>query len=110
MAVTVRAASAAANPFRIDNHSHSRWNRSGSIPARRKPVATVYVCICNGVTERQIREAAAHGCTTTAELTMRTGCGANCGTCLETAMAVLESVHAATREPLFPILTLSHAA
>jgi bacterioferritin-associated ferredoxin len=69
----------------------------------------VYVCICNGVTERQIREAAENGCRTVAELTMRTGCGATCGTCLDTAVAVLDSVHG-EREPLFPILGLSHAA
>ncbi|MEL1265459.1 (2Fe-2S)-binding protein [Pseudoxanthomonas putridarboris] len=69
----------------------------------------MYVCICNGVTERQIREAAAHGCRTVAELTMRTGCGATCGTCLDTAVDLLDSVHGG-REPLFPILNLSHAA
>jgi bacterioferritin-associated ferredoxin len=70
----------------------------------------VYVCICNGVTERQIREAAANGCRTVAELTMRTGCGATCGTCLDTAVALLDSVHGEQREPLFPIVGLSHAA
>ncbi len=75
----------------------------------RHTAAAVYVCICNGVTERQILEAAANGCSTVAELTMRTGCGANCGSCLETASSVLDGVHAAQREPLFPIL-LSHAA
>lgn len=49
----------------------------------------MYVCICNGVTERQIREAADAGCASLAELTMRTGCGSTCGTCLDTAAAVL---------------------
>ena len=52
---------------------------------------TVYVCICNGVTDHQVREAAASGVRSVAELTMRTGCGATCGTCLETASAILES-------------------
>ena len=70
----------------------------------------MYVCICNGVTERQIREAATAGCTTVAELTMRTGAGANCGSCLDMAMDVLQAAQAAPRELLFPILTLSHAA
>jgi bacterioferritin-associated ferredoxin len=70
----------------------------------------VYVCICNGVTERQIREAATAGCTTVAELTMRTGAGANCGSCLDMAMDVLQAAQPAPRESLFPILTLSHAA
>ena len=29
----------------------------------------MYVCICNGVTDHQIREAAANGCRSVAELT-----------------------------------------
>ena len=70
----------------------------------------MYVCICNGVTERQIREAATAGCTTVAELTMRTGAGANCGSCLDMAMDVLQAAQPAPRDALFPILTLSHAA
>ena len=41
----------------------------------------VYVCICNGITDRQIREVAAAGCRSVAELTMRTGAGAGCGSC-----------------------------
>jgi bacterioferritin-associated ferredoxin len=70
----------------------------------------VYVCICNGITDHQIREAAAAGCSTVAELTMRTGAGANCGSCLDMAMDVLQAAQPASREPLFPILSLSHAA
>ena len=51
----------------------------------------MYVCICNGVTDRQIREAAGSGVRSMAELTMRTGCGASCGSCVETATAILEA-------------------
>ncbi len=51
----------------------------------------MYVCICNGVTDHQIREAAASGVRSVAELTMRTGCGATCGTCLEIAAGILEA-------------------
>ena len=42
----------------------------------------MYVCICNGVTDRQIREAADAGCDSVSEMTMRTGAGASCGSCL----------------------------
>jgi bacterioferritin-associated ferredoxin len=71
----------------------------------------VYVCICNGVTERQIREAAANGVRNVAELTMRTGCGASCGSCIDTAVALLEeNAHENERQSPLPILTLSHAA
>ena len=54
----------------------------------------MYVCICNGVTDHQIREAADNGCSSVAELTMRTGCGAGCGSCLSTATQLLEECRA----------------
>jgi bacterioferritin-associated ferredoxin len=62
----------------------------------------VYVCICNGVTDHQIREAAASGVRSVAELTMRTGCGATCGTCLETASAILDASRV-ERSNAFPV-------
>jgi bacterioferritin-associated ferredoxin len=49
----------------------------------------MYVCICNGVTDKDIRQAAEAGCKSMAELTMRTGCGATCGTCLDMAAELL---------------------
>ena len=52
----------------------------------------VYVCICNGVTERDIRAAAAAGCRSMTELTMRTGCGSSCGSCMPTAAALVDEV------------------
>jgi bacterioferritin-associated ferredoxin len=55
----------------------------------------MYVCICNGVTDRAIREVAAAGCRTLPELTMRTGCGATCGSCLDMAQQLLDEVQAA---------------
>ena len=67
----------------------------------------MYVCLCNGVTERQIREVAEAGCRTMSELTMRTGCGASCGSCIEMATQLLDDVHAC--RPL-PLPVLSHAA
>ena len=67
----------------------------------------MYVCLCNGVTERQIREVAEAGCRTMSELTMRTGCGATCGSCIEMATQLLDDVHASRQ---FPLPVLSHAA
>ena len=67
---------------------------------------TVYVCLCNGVTDHEIREVAAAGCTTLAELTMRTGCGATCGSYLDEAQRILDQVHAVALD--LPVL--SHAA
>ncbi|NLW97554.1 (2Fe-2S)-binding protein [Luteimonas wenzhouensis] len=51
----------------------------------------MYVCICNGITDQDIRAAAEAGCSSLPELTMRTGVGACCGTCIETAGALLEA-------------------
>jgi bacterioferritin-associated ferredoxin len=67
----------------------------------------VYVCICNGVTDHQIRDAAANGVRSVSELTMRTGCGATCGTCLETAAGILENSRAAERGSPFPVPMLA---
>ena len=64
----------------------------------------MYVCVCYGITDHQIREVAQAGCRTVAELTMRTGAGANCGSCLETAAQLLEQTHAAHVVPL-PLLS-----
>jgi len=52
----------------------------------------MYVCLCNGVTEHDIRHAAASGCCTLGDLTMRTGCGATCGSCLSMAADLLAEV------------------
>jgi bacterioferritin-associated ferredoxin len=63
----------------------------------------VYVCICNGVTDHDIRRAAEAGCRTMAELTMRTGAGATCGSCVDMATALLEEARAECALPL-PVL------
>lgn len=63
----------------------------------------MYVCLCNGVTESEIRQTVAAGCRSVAELTMRTGCGAGCGSCLPVAGQLFEDVHTASAE-------IAHAA
>lgn len=50
----------------------------------------MYVCICNAVTERSIREAAREGAHTFAELQRRTGCGDCCGSCEDLAREILD--------------------
>ena len=70
----------------------------------------MYVCICNGITERQVREVAAAGCRSVSELTMRTGAGAGCGSCLELAAQILDEhvlgkTQAASALPVLPVLS-----
>jgi len=60
----------------------------------------VYVCLCNGVTDRQIREAVDSGCDSVGELTMRTGCGANCGSCLGMAASMIAEMQAELPLPI----------
>ncbi len=69
----------------------------------------MYVCICNGVTDHQIREAALSGCQSVAELTMRTGCGSNCGSCLDMAAGLMEQARM-TRDLSLPMLGMAQAA
>ena len=49
----------------------------------------MYVCVCHGVTERQIRKAADQGACTVAALEQTLGVGAGCGTCVPMAREVL---------------------
>ena len=53
---------------------------------------SLYVCLCHGVTDAEIREAAEAGCSGMPELMMRTGCGSSCGCCVETASGMLEEL------------------
>ena len=49
----------------------------------------MYVCVCHGVTDHDIRRAAAEGVREVHELTMRPGLGASCGSCREEARSTL---------------------
>ncbi|MDT8408906.1 MAG: (2Fe-2S)-binding protein [Wenzhouxiangellaceae bacterium] len=63
----------------------------------------MFICICNAVTDREIREHAARGVETLEELRMRTGCSDCCGHCADEAEAILDSsrAHAAAVIPMF---------
>jgi bacterioferritin-associated ferredoxin len=54
----------------------------------------MYVCVCHGVTDHQIRRAAEEGVRDAHELTMRTGAGSSCGSCLELAQQLLDQQRA----------------
>ncbi|MGA9855056.1 MAG: (2Fe-2S)-binding protein [Gammaproteobacteria bacterium] len=45
----------------------------------------MYICICNAVTESQIRQAVDEGVSTLAALKTRLGVAASCGSCLQQA-------------------------
>lgn len=50
----------------------------------------MYICICNAVTERDIRVAAARGVETVEALTFELGVGAGCGNCRDGARDILD--------------------
>ncbi len=49
----------------------------------------MYVCICNAVTERDIQEAVADGCSSLRQLREQLGVGACCGRCTGCARDML---------------------
>jgi bacterioferritin-associated ferredoxin len=57
----------------------------------------MYICLCNGITERAVREAAADGVCSLSDLTRRTGCAGNCGSCADLAEQVLREEHESRR-------------
>ncbi len=50
----------------------------------------MFVCVCNGITERQIREAIAQGATSLPELTACLGVASGCGTCADYTTRLVE--------------------
>ena len=71
----------------------------------------MYVCLCYSVTDRDIRAAAAEGVATLAELSRRTGCSTNCGSCAEFAEQTLQTA-LRTQErirPAFGLQVVSNA-
>jgi bacterioferritin-associated ferredoxin len=54
----------------------------------------LYICICNAVTERQLKECARSGASSLEELAFQLGVGTGCGRCRDCASGVLEEVRA----------------
>jgi bacterioferritin-associated ferredoxin len=51
----------------------------------------VYICICNAITERQVRELVQRGARSVDELTFALGVGTGCGRCRECAADLLRN-------------------
>ena len=61
----------------------------------------MYVCLCHGVTDHDIRRAAESGVRTVSELTMRTGLGSGCGSCTSMASEIIDEVSRPFPLPVF---------
>ena len=69
----------------IDNHSHLESN----IVAGKKARDFMYVCICNAITDRQIRDAVETGVDDLWGLQASLGVATNCRSCAESAEEIL---------------------
>ncbi len=52
----------------------------------------MYLCICNAITERQVRETAQAGARSVDDLASALGVGAGCGRCRECAAELLKEL------------------
>lgn len=52
----------------------------------------MYICICNAITDSQIKAAVASGATTLADLQFDLGVATGCGRCAESAMELLPAL------------------
>jgi bacterioferritin-associated ferredoxin len=59
----------------------------------------MYICICNAVTERQVKECARGGACTLDELAAELGVGAGCGRCRDCASRVLDEFRPGAAAP-----------
>jgi bacterioferritin-associated ferredoxin len=65
----------------------------------------VYICICNAITDSQIRNCARAGACTLSDLQMQLGVACQCGTCADAACALLREERVQARaEDLAPML------
>jgi bacterioferritin-associated ferredoxin len=52
----------------------------------------LYICLCNGLTDRKLRQAVANGCATPAEAYAACGCRAQCGQCVRAVLEMLREI------------------
>jgi bacterioferritin-associated ferredoxin len=53
-------------------------------------IIRMYICICNAITERDVRECARRGCCSLDELSVELGVGSGCGKCRPVAKEILD--------------------
>jgi len=54
----------------------------------------MYICLCLGVTDREIKQTIAEGACTVEDVMYCTGAGTRCGSCVETIADLLEEASA----------------
>ena len=64
----------------------------------------MYICVCNAITDKQIREAADAGARNLWDLQAQLGVASNCGSCKETASEILRESRQAARKFAEPVV------
>jgi bacterioferritin-associated ferredoxin len=103
--------------FTIENGDLNRFRPFLLDPLLLKAIFNInnsmYVCLCLGVSDRQIQKALDDGCCSAAEVMRCTGAGTRCGTCRSTVEKMVrgESV-APTSSPVraLPLLRIPSVA
>jgi bacterioferritin-associated ferredoxin len=57
----------------------------------------MYICICNAITERDVRECVRRGCCSMDELSVELGVGTCCGRCRPAASDILNETQSQPR-------------
>ena len=60
-------------------------------------IIPMYICICNAITERDVRECVRKGCCSMNDLSVELGVGTGCGRCRPAAKEILDETR---QEPL----------
>ncbi len=63
----------------------------------------MYICICNAITERQVRELVRAGAASLEELTSALGVGAGCGRCRDCATHLLRETQRENNGVMTPV-------
>ncbi|HQR03781.1 MAG: (2Fe-2S)-binding protein [Proteobacteria bacterium] len=58
----------------------------------------MYVCVCSAVTEKDIAQAAAHGCRSVQDLRLTLGIAVQCGRCAQYARQTLRQSQGSAKE------------
>lgn len=61
----------------------------------------MYICICNAITERQVKQAVSQGATSMADLQGQLGVASCCGSCADTAIEYLPGGQYAGESSMF---------
>lgn len=59
----------------------------------------MYICLCNGFTDRQVRRSAEDGSASVSQVYKALGCAPKCGKCVPTVRDMLKSVGLVQAEP-----------